>query len=123
MFAVTEPEITEILQAVSLLRERFAHERRSPQFMAAVGLFLAATTLQQAAGCGWLHQIRDPQDERLLAYHSREDVKTGFLNADHIAACPTCQNPHQLAATFGRLGMQIDQVFARIVEEAVRALK
>ena len=120
---MTEPEITEILQAVSTLNSLYAVERRSPQFMAAVGLVLAATSLQKAAGCTWIHRVTDPQDERLKAYQSREDVKAGYLNADHIASCANCQNPHQLAATFGRLGLHIDHVFARMVEEAARTLK
>lgn len=120
---MTEPEINEILQAVRTLGTLYTVERRSPQFMAAVGLVLASTALQKSSGCAWLHHITNPNDERLKAYQSREDVKTGFLNADHIASCPDCQNPHQLAATFGRLGLQIDQVFARMVEEAARTLK
>ena len=120
---MTEPEINEILQAVSALDSLYAVERRSPQFITAVGLLLAGSTLQKAAGCRWLHFITDQTDERLNAYRAREDVKMGNLQANHIAQCPECQNPHQVGAFLVGLGVQVDTVFTRMVEEAARALK
>ncbi|MDH5667837.1 MAG: hypothetical protein OEY86_07500 [Nitrospira sp.] len=125
MDSPAETELPELLTARYRVAYDIVHRLRAHghdlEFVAAVGMLMSARCLRESAGCRWIFESKDTEDERFVSYNSRADVTQGRAHADHILSSD-CVNAHQLAATVGRLGHFMEQVFDRIRTEKAKGL-